>query len=352
MEPMEALSVAEIPRGAEWQYEPKWDGFRCLLIRDSDRVRMQSKGGRDLVRYFPEVAAAASAISAESFILDGELIIHLEQGYSFDALLQRIHPAASRVKRLAGETPASFVAFDLLRSVGADLAGLPLAKRRPALEKFARRHFGGNGVFALSPASRNRAEAIRWLQHVEDGHDGVIAKRLDLAYCGGTRDGMQKIKLLRSADCVVGGFRYAEKKQGGRKVIGSLLLGLYDGAGLLHHVGFTSAIKTSDRSGLTEKFEKIASESSFTGKTPGGPSRWSTRRSAEWRPVRPVHVVEVSYDHVSGDRFRHGTKIVRWRPDKKPTQCRMDQLRQTSVKRGRARLAKPDPRQHTGAAGT
>lgn len=352
MEPMEALSVTEIPRGAEWQYEPKWDGFRCLLSRDGGRIRMQSKGGRDLVRYFPEVAAAASAMSAESFILDGELIIHLEEGYSFGALLQRIHPAASRVKRLAVETPACFIAFDLLRSASADFAGLPLSKRRPALEKFARRYFGGKDVFTLSPASRDRAEATRWLQHVEDGHDGVVAKRLDLPYCCGTRDGMQKIKLLRSADCVVGGFRYGEKKQGGRKVIGSLLLGLYDDSGLLHHVGFTSAIKTSDRPGLTEKFEKIASQCSFTGKAPGGPSRWSTKRSAAWQPVCPVNVVEVCYDHVSGDRFRHGTRLLRWRPDKKASQCRMDQLRQTSVKRGRARVAKSESRQRACAAGS
>jgi ATP-dependent DNA ligase len=329
MELMEAKSVAELPRGAQWQYEPKWDGFRCLLIREGRRVRMQSKGGRDLVRYFPEVVVAASAIDAKSFILDGELIIRLDEGYSFDALLQRIHPASSRVKRLAGETPARFMAFDLLRSVDKDLAALPLAKRRPALEVFARRQFRNNDVFALSPASRSYAEAKRWLQRVEDGHDGVLAKRLDLAYCSGTREGMQKIKLMRSADCVVGGFRYAEKKQAGRKVVGSLLLGLYDKSGLLHHVGFSSAIKTSDRPGLTERFEKIISNSSFTGKAPGGPSRWSTKRSAEWQPVRPVRVVEVGFDHVAGGRFRHGTRIVRWRPDKKPSQCTMDQLRQT-----------------------
>ncbi|WP_026311924.1 ATP-dependent DNA ligase [Bradyrhizobium huanghuaihaiense] len=341
---MEAESVTELPRGAQWQYEPKWDGFRCLLIRDGRSVRMRSKGGRDLVRYFPEIASAASAITAGSFMLDGELIIQLEEGYSFDALLQRIHPAASRVKRLARETPAHFIAFDLLRSAEVDVGALPLAKRRLALEKFARRYFRGNEVFELSPANRDFAEAKRWLQHVEDGHDGVVAKRLDLAYRSGTRDGMQKIKLLRSADCVVGGFRYGEKKQGKRKVLGSLLLGLYDDAGRLHHVGFTSAIKASDRVGLTEKFEKIVSKSSFTGKAPGGPSRWSTRRSAEWQPVRPVHVVEVCYDHVSGGRFRHGTKILRWRQDKKPSQCRMDQLRQKSAKRLQARAAKPDER--------
>lgn len=183
-------------------------------------------------------------------------------------------------------------------------------------------------MFVLSPASRSYAEAKRWLQRIEDGHDGVVAKRRDLAYCSGTRDGMQKIKLMRSADCVVGGFRYAEKKQAGRRVIGSLLLGLYDKSGLLHHVGFTSALKASDKPGLTKRFEKIISGSSFSGKAPGGPSRWSTKRSAEWQPVRPVQVVEVCYDHVSGDRFRHGTRILRWRLDKKPSQCHLDQLHQ------------------------
>jgi ATP-dependent DNA ligase len=343
MELMEALSVAELPRGAEWQYEPKWDGFRCLLIRDGGRITMQSKGDRDLVRYFPEVALAASAISAGSFILDGELIIQLDDGYSFDALLQRIHPAASRVKRLAAETPASFVAFDLLRSADADLAALPLSQRRSALERFARRHFKGDDTFALSPASRSYAEAKRWLQSAKEGYDGVVAKRLDLAYRGGARDGMQKIKLLRSADCVVGGFRYGEKELAGRKTVGSLLLGLYDG-GLLHHVGFTSAIKSADRLGLTEKLEKIVNKSSFTGKAPGGPSRWSTKRSAVWQAVSPVHVVEVSYDHVSGGRFRHGTKILRWRPDKKPSQCRMDQLRQKSAKRRPKTIGEADRR--------
>jgi len=342
MEPMEAESVAELPRGAQWQYEPKWDGFRCLLLRNGKLVRMQSKGGRDLVRYFPEIASAALAVPAKYFLLDGELIIELDEGYTFDALLRRIHPAASRVKRLSTETPARFVAFDLLRSVDVDLADLPLLKRRPALEKFARHYFRGRDRFVLSPASRNLAEAKRWLRHVEDGHDGVIARRLDLAYQSGTRDGMQKIKLLRSADCVVGGFRYAEKKQGRRRVLGSLLLGLYDGSGLLHHVGFTSALKASDRVCLTAKFEKIASQSSFTGKAPGGPSRWSTKRSAEWQPVRPIHVLEVCYDHVSSDRFRHGTKILRWRPDKKPSQCRMDQLGQAPAKPRQAKVALAD----------
>jgi ATP-dependent DNA ligase len=330
---MEAESVAQLPRGAQWQYEPKWDGFRCLLIRDGSRISMQSKSGRDLVRYFPEVASAAAALSSNEFILDGELLIQLDAGYSFDALLQRIHPAANRVKHLAEETPATFMVFDLLRSGTRDLAGLLLMKRRAALERLARQAFGGDGIFRLSPASRNYADGEAWLNTVNEDHDGVVAKRLDLPYRAGARDGMQKIKLLRSADCVVGGFRYAERKLASRKVVGSLLLGLYSKDGLFHHVGFTSGIRSSDRRALTDRLEKIVVPHSFTGNTPGGPSRWTTKRSGEWKAVRPTDVIEVSYDHVSGGRLRHGTKIIRWRPDKKPSQCRMDQLRQTAAKR-------------------
>jgi ATP-dependent DNA ligase len=330
---MEAESVAQLPRGAQWQYEPKWDGFRCLLIRDGSRISMQSKSGRDLVRYFPEVAAAAAALSPKELTLDGELLILIDDGYSFDALLQRIHPAASRVRHLAEETPATFMVFDLLRSGNTDLSVLSLVKRRAALEKIAQRAFEVAGVFELSPASRNYADAEAWLNSVNEDHDGVVAKRLDLPYRAGARDGMQKIKLLRSADCVVGGFRYAEKKLANRKVVGSLLLGLYDTSGLLHHVGFTSGIRSSDRRALTDRLEKIVVPQSFTGNTPGGPSRWTTKRSGEWKAVQPTDVIEVSYDHVSGGRFRHGTKIIRWRPDKKPSQCRMDQLRQTAAKR-------------------
>jgi ATP-dependent DNA ligase len=330
---MEAESMAQLPRGAQWHYEPKWDGFRCLLIRDGSRISMQSKSGRDLVRYFPEVAAAATALSPKELTLDGELIIQLDGGYSFDALLQRIHPAVSRVRRLAEETPATLMVFDLLRSGKRDLSVLPLMKRRAALETLARRAFEAGGIFRLSPASRNYADAQAWLNTVDEDHDGVVAKRLDLPYRGGVRDGMQKIKLLRSADCVVGGFRYAETKLAKRKVVGSLLLGLYDKGGLLHHVGFTSGIRSSDRRALTDQLEKIVASQSFTGNAPGGPSRWSTKRSGEWKAVRPIYVVEVSYDHVSGGRFRHGTKVIRWRPDKKPLQCRMDQLRQKAAKR-------------------
>ena len=328
---MEARSVDSLPRGTEWQYEPKWDGFRCLLIRSGDRLRMQSKSGRDLVRYFPEVAFAAMSLAEAQFTLDGELVTPIGKRFSFDNLLQRIHPAASRIKRLAAETPAVFLAFDLLRSGTDDLARLPLMKRRPALERFAKRHFRHSEVFCLSPASRNHADAKRWLASAGGGSDGVIAKRVDLPYQGGNRDGMQKIKRLRSADCVIGGFRYGEKRTAGRKVVGSLLLGLYDDDGLLNHVGFTSGLKSGERAALTDRLEAIISDRSFSGNAPGGPSRWTTKRSSEWQPVKPKFVIEVSYDHFTGGRFRHGTTILRWRPDKKPHQCTMEQLEQKSV---------------------
>jgi ATP-dependent DNA ligase len=328
---MEARSVDALPRGAEWQYEPKWDGFRCLLLRSGDRVRLQSKAERNLARYFPEIAEMALNFAETQFTLDGELVIPVGRHFSFDDLLQRIHPAASRIKRLAAETPALFLAFDLLRCGADDLAKLPLSRRRPVLERFAKRHFKPAKLFLLSPASRDHADAEHWLASAGGGSDGVIAKRLDITYQGGNRNGMQKIKRLRSADCVIGGIRYGQRRAGRRNVVGSLLLGLYDENGLLHHVGFTSAIKTQKKVSLTDTFEAIASDHSFTGNTPGGPSRWSTKRSAEWRPVKPKFVVEVSYDHFTGGRFRHGTTILRWRPDKKPRQCTMEQVQQKSV---------------------
>jgi ATP-dependent DNA ligase len=328
---MEARSVDSLPRGAEWQYEPKWDGFRCLLIRSGDRLQMQSKSGRDLARYFPEVMAAAAGLAEPQFTLDGELVIPIDKRFSFDDLLQRIHPAASRIKRLAAETPALFLAFDLLRTVSEDMAVLPLTERRPALERFAKRCFKRSEVFRLSPASRDYADAQRWLASAGGGSDGVIAKRVDVPYQGGNRDGMQKVKRIRSADCVIGGFRYGEKRSGGRKVVGSLLLGLYDDEGRLNHVGFTSGLKAGEKAALTNRLEAIVGERSFTGNAPGGPSRWSTKRSAEWQPVKPKFVVEVSYDHFTGGRFRHGTSILRWRPDKKPAQCTMEQLQQKAV---------------------
>jgi ATP-dependent DNA ligase len=326
---MEARSVAAIPAGSQWQYEPKWDGFRCLLRRDAKTVTMTSKSGEDLGRYFPEVAEAALRLPEEHFILDGELVIQREDEFSFDALLQRIHPAASRIKRLAGETPARFIAFDLLKRGKQELVKEHLPKRRSELEDFAARGFRRT-LFALSPASAKIEDAKRWLQSAAGGCDGVIAKRRDLPYQAGNRDGMQKIKRHRSADCVVGGFRYSEGVIAGRKLVGSLLLGLYDAEGLLHHVGFTSGLKSAEKRELTARLEAIVAERSFTGATPGGPSRWSSKRSAEWVPVRPKFVVEISYDHFTEGRFRHGTSLLRWRPDKKPKQCTMVQLHPVS----------------------
>lgn len=326
---MEARSVDAIPRGEDWQYEPKWDGFRCLLSREGATVTMQSKAGEDLARYFPEVVAAARELKANSFILDGELVVPQVKSFSFDALLQRIHPAASRVKKLSVETPALFLAFDLLASGKKELVTHTLHERRPALEAFAEANFAGRPTFRLSPATTRFATAQDWLAQSGGGSDGVIAKRIDLPYQAGNRDGMQKIKRYRSADCVIGGFRYATNKGAqGRKLVGSLLLGLYDDDGLLHHVGFTSALKKDEKPALTDKLEPLISPPGFTGNAPGGPSRWSTERSAEWCPLKPKLVIEVCYDHFSGERFRHGTSILRWRPDKSPRQCTFEQLEQ------------------------
>ena len=322
--PMEALSVDDVPTGADWQYEPKWDGFRCLIFRDGAKVELQSKSGRPLTRYFPEIVAAAKALPAKQFVLDGEIVVPDERAFSFDALLQRIHPAESRIKRLAQETPALVVVFDLLANGHDSLVDLPLRERRPRLEAFARRNLGAASLFRLSPSTTRLADAKGWLKRVGATLDGIIAKRRDEPYRSGERGGMQKIKNYRSADCVVGGFRYNE----GKKVVGSLLLGLYNDDGLLHHVGFTSTIKGSDKPALTKKLKTLIAPPGFTGNTPGGPSRWSTERSAEWQPLKPKLVVEVCYDHFSGDRFRHGTRMLRWRPDKSPKQCRMDQVKQ------------------------
>lgn len=330
IEPMEARSVDAIPIGEGWQYEPKWDGFRCLLERDFGRVAMTSKSGQDLGRYFPEILRSAGEMPEDRFLLDGELVVPTRGQFSFDALLQRIHPAASRVKRLSTETPALFLAFDLLKRGGADLTTAHLPTRRRELEGFAAHGFART-LLRLSPASKNVEDAKDWLQSAGGGSDGVIAKRLDLPYQSGNRHGMQKIKRHRSADCVVGGFRYAEQTAAGRKVLGSLLLGLYDDAGMLHHVGFTSGLKSGEKPGLTAQLEAIATDRSFTADLPGGPSRWSSKRSAEWAPVKPELVVEVSYDHFTSGRFRHGAAILRWRPDKKPKQCTMIQLEQKSI---------------------
>jgi ATP-dependent DNA ligase len=329
---MEARSVDAIPRGAEWQYEPKWDGFRCLLTRNEQSIALRSKSGENLTRYFPELVEAALRLKATQFTLDGEIVVPHGNSFSFDDLLQRIHPATSRIAKLSKQTPALFLAFDLLETAkDAKLAVRPLSKRRPALEAYAKIQFKSQTTFRLSPATTNYATAKKWLAQAGGGFDGVIAKRLDLPYQSGNRNGMQKIKNFRSADCVIGGFRYATNQLNDRKVVGSLLLGLHDDAGLLHHVGFTSAIKRAEKPALTEKLEALIGLPGFTGNAPGGPSRWSTERSAQWCPLKPKLVVEVCYDHFSGERFRHGTTILRWRPDKAPRQCTLDQLKQKAI---------------------
>jgi ATP-dependent DNA ligase len=320
--PMEALSVDTIPEGEDWQYEPKWDGFRCLLFRDGDSVELQSKSGQSLTRYFPELVAAAAALKARRFVLDGEIVVPQGRAFSFDNLLQRIHPAASRVKKLAAETPALMIVFDLLAEGKDDLTDEALRDRRKMLDAFAKTTLKGHKAFRLSPATTKLGDAKKWLTQVGATLDGIIAKRRDLAYESGNRHGMQKIKNYRSADCVVGGFRYNE----GKKTVGSLLLGLYNDAGLLDHVGFTSSLKGGEKEALTEKLEKLIGPPGFTGDKPGGPSRWSTKRSSEWQPLKPKLVVEVCYDHFSGGRFRHGTRLMRWRPDKAPKQCTMKQV--------------------------
>ena len=321
--PMEALSVASIPEGDNWQYEPKWDGFRCIVFRDGDNVQLQSKAGQPLERYFPDVVDQVLALGAKRFVLDGEIVVPVDGDLSFDDLLMRIHPAASRITRLAAETPATFIAFDLLVTErGTLLTSETLSTRRQKLEDFAERHFKPSSRVKLSPATTKIGVVNGWFENVGGGLDGIIAKELDKPYCAGERKGMVKVKQLRTVDCVVGGFRYASKG----KVVGSLLLGLYDEDGLLHHVGFWSSIKNEDKKALTEKIEKLIKKPGFTGRAPGGPSRWSTERSAEWQPLAPKLVIEVQYDHFTGGRFRHGTRFVRWRPDKAPRQCTMDQL--------------------------
>ena len=320
--PMEARIVPALPTGTQWQYEPKWDGFRCLAFRDGTTVELRSKSDQSLTRYFPEVAAALQGLRARRFVLDGEIVVPAAGGLSFDALLQRIHPAQSRIDKLSRETPAVLLVFDLLVDTrGRDLTGKPLSERRELLEAFAAEQLDGQHGIVLSPATRRIAEARKWLGGHE-GTDGVMAKRRDLPYATGERTAMEKIKRKRTADCVVGGFRYATRG----KLVGSLLLGLYDDEGLLNHVGFTSSFTAEERKRITPMVEKLSGGEGFTGRAPGGPSRWSTKRSTEWVPLEPRLVVEVEYDHFTGGRFRHGTKFLRWRPEKAPAQCTMSQV--------------------------
>jgi ATP-dependent DNA ligase len=323
--PMEALLVDELPVGAEWQYEPKWDGFRCLAFRDDAKVDVMSKAGKPLTRYFPELVEMLLEVRAKRFVLDGEIVVPKDGELSFDELLLRIHPAASRIKLLSTGSPASLIVFDLLVDAkGKSLVERPLAERRPALEAFVAAEVPSSLRIRLSPATTKMATVKQWFRSVGGGLDGVIAKQRDLPYQSGTRDGMKKMKSMRTAECVVGGFRYASKG----KLVGSLLLGLYDEGGLLHHVGFTSNIPNAEKPAITKRLEALVKAPGFTGQAPGGPSRWSTARSAEWQPLAPKLVVEVQYDHFSGGRFRHGTSFLRWRPDKPPRRCTIAQVEQ------------------------
>jgi ATP-dependent DNA ligase len=326
IEPMEAKLTRELPQQPGWQFEPKWDGFRWLAFRAGAEVDLRAKSGKPLARYFPEVVAFLRALKPNPFVLDGELAIPLDGTLSFDALQMRIHPAESRIKRLSVETPAILILFDmLLDEKGRSLIEEPLIKRRAALERFFKMVGAVKGL-TLSPYTIQRDQAERWLDEAQGSLDGVVAKRSDGAYLPGER-AMLKVKRLRTADCVVGGFRY----ESGSDQVGSLLLGLYNKEGKLDHVGFTATITNAERAALTKKLEAMISPPGFSGKAPGGPSRWSTERTGEWQPVKPKLVVEVSYDHVTGDRFRHGTRLVRFRRDKNPKQCTFAQIAPPSL---------------------
>ncbi len=326
---MEAKSVEKLPAGDDWQYEPKWDGFRCVAFRDGDHIDLQSKSGQPLARYFPEIVEALLKLKPKQFVIDGEIVVPVKGKLSFDDLLMRIHPAASRIKKLAAETPAKIIVFDLLvDDRGKSMVDDSLAARRKKLDTFAKKHFAANKSIELSPQTDDLKIAKDWLAGAGVDLDGVIAKRTDMTYQSGNRHGMVKVKRLRTADCVVGGFRYASEG----KVVGSLLLGLYDDKGLLHHVGFSSSFKAEEKPALTKKLEKLIKPPGFTGNAPGGPSRWATERSAEWQPLAPKLVCEVRYDHFTGGRFRHGTKFLRWRPDKKPEQCKFEQVSQNRLR--------------------
>lgn len=329
---MESTAADHLPDGDGWQFEPKWDGFRCLVFRHRDDVVLQSKNGQPLARYFPDVVAAVRRIPAGAFVLDGELIVSIDSRLSFDHLLPRVHPAESRIRRLAAETPATFMAFDLLCEDGRPLRALvdqPLRERRRRLEQFVATF--SDPVIRLSPTTQDRATAERWMSELAAmGLDGVMAKPCDEPYRSGARDGMIKVKRVATADCVVGGFRYTRPG-----VVGSLLLGLYDAQGLLHHVGHTSAFTERERRQLPDLVEPLKGGSAFTGRAPGGPSRWTGARSTAWEPLTPRLICEVRYDHFSQGRFRHGATFLRWRPEKSPHDCTLDQLEPRTSRAGR-----------------
>ena len=313
---MEAKVSEQWPKG-EYVYEPKWDGFRSISW-SSPESRIDSRNQRPLLRYFPELAPALEQLP-EGTVVDGEIVVVIDGATDFDALQQRIHPAASRIKLLSEQTPSELIAFDLLAHKGEDLRERPFRERR---ERLVELHGSLADPWHLTPQTDDQDIAKEWFDGFESaGCDGIVAKNPELEYQHGKR-AMIKIKHRRTVDCVVGGFRYAS----GSPYVGSLLLGLYDSEGRLDHVGFTATITHAERPALTKKLEALIAPPGFTGKAPGGPSRWSTERSGEWEPLKPKLVVEVRYDHVTDNRFRHGTKLVRFRPDKAPKQCTFEQL--------------------------
>ncbi len=317
---METRQGPRIPEGEEWIYEPKWDGFRCVAFREGSSIELQSKSGESLTRYFPEIVAALENCGRQKFVTDGELLIPSGAAADFDALLQRIHPAESRVRMLARETPAVYVLFDLLVDDRSALYERALHVRRERLEAFVDRNFARSETVRLSPATPNVELARQWLDGSLARLDGVIAKR-DVPYAFGSRDAVVKIKRSYSADCVVGGFRASADGS-----IASLLLGLYDDDGKLHHVGFVGSMSAAERRRAGDLLRPIVEPPGFTGAAPSGASRWRRGKDSPWFPVRPTIVVEVAFDHVTARRFRHATRLLRWRPEKPPRQCTMDQL--------------------------
>jgi ATP-dependent DNA ligase len=315
--PMEAELVEELPEG-DWQYEPKWDGFRGVLENDGGELALWSRNGRPLLRYFPELAPLGKLLPPHS-ALDGEIVIAQKGQLDFDAMQTRLHPAESRVRKLSAEIPAQYIAFDILLWRGKPLHELPLAKRRRELERKA-------GKFTLSPYAREPKDAERWLDRLEAaGLDGVVAKRLDLPYLPGSREGVVKVKKYKTADCVIVGFRFSEKGEGR---ISTLLLGLYNDKGELDFIGHTSGFPAAVRRELEEVLPKMRAPGVISdSRVPGGQSRWSRGKELDWNPVRPELVCEVRFDKLERNRFRHGTKFLRFRPDKDPQDCTWREVR-------------------------
>jgi ATP-dependent DNA ligase len=309
--PQLARSARELPEGEEWCYEPKWDGFRTIVFRDGDDVRLQSRNGRPMNRYFPEVVEQVKKLASDRVVVDGEMIVVVDGIQEFDLLSQRIHPAASRVEKLSKETPAEFVAFDLLAEGDEKLLELPYAERRKRLAKVVRK------PVELTPLTDDRGEATKWL---EGTGEGVIAKQAAAPYQPGERTGMVKIKRVRTADAVVMAFRFG-KEEG---TVGSLILGMYDDDGRLHVVGHTSSFRAKQKRELVDLLEPYRTYERGSGE----PSRWKSDEELVWEGLRPELVCEVGFDHITGQRIRHGAKFQRWRDDKDPHECLISQLRE------------------------